>query len=466
MATHKFPIGTVVRHTSTFLRSIGSYKGNSVNGVVVALAKGLNFPVVMWSNGGAPTPVNPANLEVHKAGEAQMTPGIRAAVVAEGAAKYQKALDRQAAEDAAYFASPEYAAYKEKRGILRSSLNNPSKGFMGAKKKRNLAWVRCSGSGVAYEAAGNLGTYRIVKKPNGDYTLWLGTKWLGGGITLGRAKQNAAVHDAWHGGGRSPLPNPQYTASFVAPDTKAVVKLFSGSKFTDIHMKKLSNPRANPTLMWARQGDAWVAPVNGGRFVVQPSYLTRGPKAKTHAFSIMWFGPGKADILNEIRIGYAATAEAAMAKAGKARVESARRNPYTVDEQGRKKRISQKALREHIHQHHAKLDAEYRAKEAAARAVAATKAFRWSAPNGYTDTAGYRFLRSLEGSSYARDVAPYLKVTEDRVTLSVPPSVGGRVRYGVHEGFAGSTHPQAWKPRNAFDAWADLTGGLDADGRE
>lgn len=37
-------------------------------------------------------------------------------------------------------------------------------------------------------------------------------------------------------------PNPHYAADFIAPDTAKVVKLFSKSGFTDIHMKKLANP--------------------------------------------------------------------------------------------------------------------------------------------------------------------------------------------------------------------------------
>lgn len=53
-----------------------------------------------------------------------MTPGMRAAYIAEGAAKYQSFLLKQAAEDAAYWASPEGQAEKAKGG-LRGKLANP-----------------------------------------------------------------------------------------------------------------------------------------------------------------------------------------------------------------------------------------------------------------------------------------------------------------------------------------------------
>lgn len=126
----KFSVGDVVRQTSTFLRSIGMYKGVPVNGVVVDFVKGLNFPVVFWSNSSV-SPINPANLEIHKAGQAQMTPGLRASVVAEGKALYAAKLAKEAAEEAAYCASPEGQAAKAKigAGVLRSSLrSNPKKG--------------------------------------------------------------------------------------------------------------------------------------------------------------------------------------------------------------------------------------------------------------------------------------------------------------------------------------------------
>jgi len=127
MAKGKFDVGAVVRQTSAFLRSIGMYKGVPVNGVVVDFVKGLNFPVVMWSDGHL-SPINPVNLEIHKAGEAQMTPGLRASLVAEGKAKYAAKLAKEAAEEAAFWASPEGQAAKAKGGILRASLRgNPKK---------------------------------------------------------------------------------------------------------------------------------------------------------------------------------------------------------------------------------------------------------------------------------------------------------------------------------------------------
>lgn len=128
-------------------------------------------------------------------------------------------------------------------------------------------------------------------------------------------------------------------------------------------------------------------------------------------------------------------------------------------------RISKKALKAHMAAHHAKLDAEYRAKEAAADAIRATKPFTWGAPLGDArDSAGMCFLRSAEDGSYWKHLKPFLKETPTRVSISIPPTANGYVRYAVHSAFAGSDHPQAWKPRNAFDAWADLTGGLDGPG--
>lgn len=109
----------------------------------------------------------------------------------------------------------------------------------------------------------------------------------------------------------------------------------------------------------------------------------------------------------------------------------------------------------------AEADRKMRADRDASDAQRATENFTWSAPTAKHTDAGSRFLEALADSPYAQDVAPYVKVTASRVSLSVPPSASGRARYGVHEGFAGSEHPQAGKPRNAFDAWADLTGGLD-----
>lgn len=69
------------------------------------------------------------------------------------------------------------------------------------------------------------------------------------------AKQKAAAHaekvqekraagaawtgEAWRYAAKK---NPHYAADFIAPDTAKVVKLFSKSGFTDIHMKKLANP--------------------------------------------------------------------------------------------------------------------------------------------------------------------------------------------------------------------------------
>lgn len=122
---HTFKLGDVVRQTGAFLRSIGSYSGNPVNGVVCAFVKGLNFPVILWSDGKLFT-VNPNNLEIHKAGQEKMTPGMRATYIKEGAAKYQASLDAQAAEDAAYWASPAGQAEKAKGG-LRGKLNPAEK---------------------------------------------------------------------------------------------------------------------------------------------------------------------------------------------------------------------------------------------------------------------------------------------------------------------------------------------------
>lgn len=395
----KFPIGTVVRHTSTFLRSIGSYAGNHVNGVVVAYAKGLNFPVVLWSGGGEPKPVNPVNLEVHKAGEAQMTPGLRAAVVAEGVAKYQEALDRQAAEDAAYLASPEYAAYQAKRGILRSSLRNPRKGFVGAKKKGRHNPGRQDWHEVPHAGEWILGDC-VIYKSSAGYTLLHGSANKGSFSTLAAAKRRAE---------RLVRSNPKLSQ-------KASQSAYG---FTQGFLQGHAEWGTPTPAEMQRAQDAYAVGYRKGRHAASTS------RAATEREALRYF---RGEVGSHI-------------------------NP----------KLSQKALREHIAAHHRKLDAAYAAKAAAERAVKAKQSFRWSAANDYTDKAGHLFLKSLAESTYARDVMRYVKVTPDRVTIVVPPSVGARVRYGVHEGFAGAG---LWKPRNAFDAWADLTGGLDADGRE
>lgn len=123
-------------------------------------------------------------------------------------------------------------------------------------------------------------------------------------------------------------------------------------------------------------------------------------------------------------------------------------------------RISRKALRAAVGARMAALDREYAAKEAAEHAQKAAKPFTWSASTAHSETVGAHFVQSAEDSM--RILAPYVKVMENRVSVKVPPNASSAVRYAVHEAFAGSEHPQAWKARNAFDEWVGLTGGFDA----
>lgn len=62
---------------------------------------------------------------------------------------------------------------------------------------------------------------------------------------------------------------------------------------------------------------------NGGKFVVARTW----DRVKSRTYMVMWFGPGKADVLNEIQIGYAPTLEAGKRKAERADVVAARSNP-------------------------------------------------------------------------------------------------------------------------------------------
>jgi len=60
-----FAVGDIVRHTSTFLRSVGWFTNVPRNGVVVeVLIVGFmdGWPVVEWCD-GPEGPIHPANLE-------------------------------------------------------------------------------------------------------------------------------------------------------------------------------------------------------------------------------------------------------------------------------------------------------------------------------------------------------------------------------------------------------------------
>lgn len=73
--------------------------------------------------------------------------------------------------------------------------------------------------------------------------------WMGTGMSLSDASARAFAASAGGPKVRDAAlrlvaqKNPHYTASFIAPDTAKVVKLFSKSGFTDIHMKKI-NPES------------------------------------------------------------------------------------------------------------------------------------------------------------------------------------------------------------------------------
>lgn len=64
-----FKKGDIVRHTGTFLRSIGMFAGGPINGRVERVGtEGFTqgWPYVLWNDRGLddePKPVNPANLE-------------------------------------------------------------------------------------------------------------------------------------------------------------------------------------------------------------------------------------------------------------------------------------------------------------------------------------------------------------------------------------------------------------------
>jgi len=61
-----FQEGDIVRHTGKFLRNTGMGVGAPINGKVVKVnTSGFTsgWPVVEWSDGGGPSPVNPVNLE-------------------------------------------------------------------------------------------------------------------------------------------------------------------------------------------------------------------------------------------------------------------------------------------------------------------------------------------------------------------------------------------------------------------
>lgn len=98
-----FKEGDLVRHTAAFRRSVSMYKGN-VDGVVIGHLTGSmsHFPIVAWS-GGSVSPINPVNLEHKKS--STYTPALQASALTEGKRKYAAKLAKEAAEEAAYWAS-------------------------------------------------------------------------------------------------------------------------------------------------------------------------------------------------------------------------------------------------------------------------------------------------------------------------------------------------------------------------
>lgn len=75
----KFAEGDVVRYTAKFLKSIGSYTGNPINGKIVGFTKmgaGKEFPLVHWSDADEAVAVHPGNIELDPRSKRQRNRGV------------------------------------------------------------------------------------------------------------------------------------------------------------------------------------------------------------------------------------------------------------------------------------------------------------------------------------------------------------------------------------------------------
>jgi len=127
--TKKFEKGDIVRHTASFLRSTGQYKGASINGLVTGFTTigGDKFPMVQWNDypEGEVVPVHPANLEFDPRARRRRNPPE---AIAASAVAYTDALERQV--DAIRSGSPRRAvdAQRQSAQALRELKATASQG--------------------------------------------------------------------------------------------------------------------------------------------------------------------------------------------------------------------------------------------------------------------------------------------------------------------------------------------------
>lgn len=104
-------------------------------------------------------------------------------------------------------------------------------------------------------------------------------------------------------------------------------------------------------------------------------------------------------------------------------------------------------------------DRRMRAEEASAKSALGASPFKWSANrNAYGDGKGDRVLAMLDDPYYASARSAF-RTSGMKVSLDVGPRAPSAVKYAVHSILAGLDTPDAWKARNAFDAWVEATPG-------
>lgn len=123
------------------------------------------------------------------------------------------------------------------------------------------------------------------------------------------------------------------------------------------------------------------------------------------------------------------------------------------------KRVTKKALRAAYQTAAEAANARLRAEEAAERRALGASVFKWSGSTAHCEARGTRFLQMFEDLSpnEHRALLPYVKQSGNTVTVRMPPGADGYAKYGMHAALARLEFTDAWKARNAFDAWVEAT---------